>query len=148
MWDLDNKKGWALKNWCLWTVALKKTLESPLDCKEIKKSILKEISPEYSSGLMLKLRLQSFGHLMWRAGSLEKTQCWERSRTGGEADDIGWDIWMVSLTQWTWVWANSRRWWRRAKPGVLQSIGVSRSRTQLSYWTATTAYFGKFLEST
>ena len=73
MWELDYKEGWVQKNWCFWTVVLKKTVESPLDCKEIKKSILKEISPEYSlEGLMLKLKLQYFGHLMRRADSFEK----------------------------------------------------------------------------
>ena len=62
------------KNWCFWTVVLEKTLESPLDCKEIQPAILKEISPESSlKGLMLKLKLQYFGHLVWRADSLEKT---------------------------------------------------------------------------
>ena len=75
MWELNHKEGWVLKNWCFWTVVLEKTLESTLDCKEIKqKSILKEISPEYAlEGLILKLKLQHFGHLMWRTDSLEKT---------------------------------------------------------------------------
>ena len=73
MWELDYKESWALKNWCFWIVVLEKTLESPLDCKEIQ-SILKEISPECSlEGLMLKLKLQYFGHLMWWADSFEKT---------------------------------------------------------------------------
>ena len=68
------KKAEALKNWCFWIMVLEKTLESPLDCKETNQSILKEIIPEYSlEGLMLKLRLQYFGHLMWRADSLGKT---------------------------------------------------------------------------
>ena len=72
MWELDYKESWMPKNWCFWTVVLEKTLESPLDCKEL--SILKEISPEYSlEGLMLMLKLQYFGHLMWRTDSLEKT---------------------------------------------------------------------------
>ena len=72
MWELDYKESWALKNWCFWTVVLEKTLESPLDCKD--QSILKEISPECSlEGLMLKLKLQYFGHLMWRTDSFEKT---------------------------------------------------------------------------
>ena len=67
-------QSWVLKNWCFWTVVLEKTLESPLDCKEINKSILKEISSEYSlEGLMLKLKLQCFGRLMQRTDSLEKT---------------------------------------------------------------------------
>ena len=74
MWELDHKEGWVLKNWCFQTVVLEKTLESPLDCKEIKPSIRKEISPEYSlEGLMLKLKFQYFANLMGRANSLEKT---------------------------------------------------------------------------
>ena len=74
MWELDCEGSWAPKNWGFWTVVLEKTLESPLDCKEIQPSILKEISPGCSlEGLMLKLKLQYFGHLMWRADSLEKT---------------------------------------------------------------------------
>ena len=74
MWDLDHKEDWAPKNWCFQTVVLEKTLESPLDCKEIKPgNFLKEINPEYSlQGLMLKLKTQYFGHLMWRVSSLEK----------------------------------------------------------------------------
>ena len=74
MWELDHKESWAPKNWCFWTVVLEKTLESRMDCKEIKLINPKEISPEYSlKGLMLKLKLQYFGHLMWRNDSLEKT---------------------------------------------------------------------------
>ena len=68
------KESWVPKNWCFWTVLLEKTLESPLDCKEIQPVNPKEISHEYSlEGLMLKLKLQYFGRLMWRADSLEKT---------------------------------------------------------------------------
>ena len=74
MWELDYKKSWAPKNRCFWTVVLEKTLESPLDCKEIQPVILKEISPERSlEGLMLKLNCQYFGYLMRRTDSLEKT---------------------------------------------------------------------------
>ena len=70
MWELDYKESWALKNWCFWTVVLEKTLES----WRFNQSILKEINPECSlEGLMLKLKLQCFGHLMWKANSLEKT---------------------------------------------------------------------------
>ena len=73
MWELDYKESWVLKNWCFWTVVLEKTLEIPSDCKEIQ-SVLKEISPEYSlEGLMLKLKLQYFGYLMWRTYLFEKT---------------------------------------------------------------------------
>ena len=73
VWELDYKESWVLKKWCFWTVVLEKTLENPLDCKEINQSILRKINPEYSlEGLMLKLKLQYFGHLMWRTDSLEK----------------------------------------------------------------------------
>ena len=73
IWELEHKERWALKSWCFLTVVLRKTLESPLDCK-INQSILKEICPEYSlEGLMLKLKLQYFDHVMWRTDSLENT---------------------------------------------------------------------------
>ena len=74
MWELNYKESWAPKNWCFWNVVLEKTLESLLDCKEIQPVNLKVISPEYSlEGLMLKLKLQYFGDLMWRVDSFEKT---------------------------------------------------------------------------
>ena len=73
-WELDYKESWAPKNWCFWTVMLGKTLESPLDCKEIQPVHLKEISPQCSlEGLILKLKLQYFGHLMRKADTFEKT---------------------------------------------------------------------------
>ena len=72
MWELDHKESWVPKNWCFWTVALENTLESPLDCKKIKPVNAK--GNEYSLvGLMLKLKLQYFGHLMWRTDSSEET---------------------------------------------------------------------------
>ena len=112
MWELDYKESWASKNWCFWTVVLEKTLESPLDFKEIQPVHPKEISPGCSLvGLMLKLKLQYLGHLMWRADSLERPWCWERLRAGREGDDRGWDGWIASLTQWTRVWVDSRIWW-------------------------------------
>ena len=74
MWELDHKESWAPKNWCFLNVVLAKTLESPLDCQEIQPVHPKGNSPEYSlEGLMLKLKLQHFGHLMWRTDSLEKS---------------------------------------------------------------------------
>ena len=74
IWKLDYKESWVLKYWCFWTVVLEKTLESPWTAKRFNQSMLMEINPEYSSeGLMLKLKLQYFGHLMWRTDSLEKT---------------------------------------------------------------------------
>ena len=90
--------------------------------------VLKEINPEYSlEGLMLKLKLQCFGHLMWRANSLEKTLMLGQI-DGRRRDNRGRAGWMASPTQWTWVWENSGRWWRTGKLGVLQSMGLQRVR--------------------
>ena len=131
MWELDYKESWAQKNWCFWTVVLKKTLESPLDCKEIQK----KISPEYSlEGLMLNTLatwLEELTHL-------KRPWYWERLKAGGEGDDRGWDGWMASPTQWTWIWVNSGSWWWTGRPGVLQSMGSQKVRhhwaTELN-WT-------------
>ena len=103
MRELDYNKSCVPKNWCFQTVVLEKTLESP-------QSILKEINPEYSlEGLMLKLKLQYFGHLMRRTDSWKRPWCWERLRAGGEGGDREWNGWMVSSTWQTWVWTNSGR---------------------------------------
>ena len=140
MWELDYKENWAPKNSCFWTVVLEKTLECSLDERRSNQPILKEISPEYSfERLMLKLKPQYFGHLMQRADSLKRTWCWERLRAGGERDDRGWDGWMASPTQWTWVWVNSGSWWWTGRPGVLQFMGSQRIRhnwaTEQTNWT-------------
>ena len=136
MWDLDHKKSWVLKNWCFWTVVLKKTLESPLDCKKSNHSILKEISPKYSlEGLMLKLKLQYFGHLMWRTDSLEKTlmlgkiearrrKGWQRMRwLDGVTDLMG-----ASLSK-PWELVINREACHAAVNGF------AKSQTRLSDWT-------------
>ena len=91
--------------------------------------------PEYSlKVLMLKLKLQYFGHLMQRMDSLEKTLMLGKLKAGGEGNERGWDDWMASQTLWTRVWVSSGSWWWTGKPGVLQSMG-SQSRTRLSNWT-------------
>ena len=105
---------------------LEKTLESTLDSRT-NQSILKEITPEYSlEGLMMKLKLQYFDNLMWKADSLEKTlmlgkiegtrRRWQRMR------------WLDGITNsmWTWVWVSSRSWWRTGSPGMLQPMGLQR----------------------
>ena len=87
-------------------------------------SILKEISPEYSlEGLMLKLKLRYFGYLMQRTDLLEKSLMLGKIEGGRRR---GWDGWMASPTQWTWVWVNSGSWWWTRRPGVLQSMGLQR----------------------
>ena len=104
-------------------------LRFPWTARRTNQSILMEISPEYSlEGLMLKLKLQYFGHLMWRTDSFEKTLMLVRLKAGGEGDNRGWDGWMASLAQWTWVWVNSMSWWWTGRPGVLQSMGSQRVR--------------------
>ena len=120
--ELGHKEGWVPKNWCFWIVVLEKTLENPLDYKEINLINPKGISPEYSlEGLMLKLKLQYFGHLMQRADLLEKTLTLRKieGRRRGQQRMR----WLDGITnQWTSVWANSGRWWRTEKPGMLQSV--------------------------
>ena len=102
-------------------------LRVPWTARRSNQSILKEISPEYSlEGLMLKLKLQYFGHLMWRADTLKRSWWWERLKVGGEGDDRAWDGWMASPSQWTWVWVNSGSWWWIVRPGVLQLMGSQR----------------------
>ena len=130
MWELDCEESWALKTWCFWTVVLEKALERvPWTARRSKQSILKVINPGCSlEGLMLKLKLQYFGHLMWRVDSLEKTWCWEGLGAGGEGDDREWDGWMASQTRWTWVWVKSGSWWWTGRPGMLWFMGSQRVR--------------------
>ena len=107
----------------------KKLLRVPWTARRSNQSTLKEISPECSlEGLMLKLKLQYFGHLIQRSDSLERPWCWERLKVGGEGDDRGWDGWMASLTQWTWVWVDSQSWWWTGRPGILRFMGLQRVR--------------------
>ena len=121
----------AFELWC-W----RRLLRVPWTARRSNQSILKEISPECSlEGLMLKLKLQYFGHLIWRADSFEKTWCWERLRAGREGDNRGWDGWMASLTQWTWVWVNSRSLVMDREAWRAAVHGVAKSRTRLSDWT-------------
>ena len=99
MWELDYKESWAPKNWCLWTMVLGKLLRVPWTARRSNKSILKEINPEYTlEGLMLKLKLQYFGHLMQRADSLEKTDAgkdWRQEEKGMTEDEmVGWYHWL------------------------------------------------------
>ena len=129
-WTIKKAEHWRIDAFELWF--WRRLLRVPWTAGRFNQSILKEISPEYSlKGLMLKLKLQYLGYLMWRTGkdqlfSLEKTLMLGKMKAGGEGHSRGWDGWMASLTQWTWVWASSRRWWWTVKPLVLQSMGSQR----------------------
>jgi len=123
-WTIKKAECWRIDAFGLWCWRI--LLRDPWTARS-NQPILKKISPEYSlEGLMLKLKLRYFGHLMWRANSLKKTLILERLKAGEEGDDRRWDCWMASPIQWTWVSADSGRWWRTGKPGVLQSMGWQR----------------------
>ena len=122
MYGCESRRIDALELWC-WN----RLLRVPWTARRSNQSMLKEISPGCSlEGLMLKLKLQYFGHLVWRADSLEKTLMLggieDRRRRGWQ----GWDGWMASPTWWRWVWVNSRSWWWTGRPGVLRFMGSQR----------------------
>ena len=124
-WGIKHTKSIQIDAFELW--CWRRLLRVPWTARRSNQSILKEISPGCSlEGMMLKLKLQNFGHLMRRVDSLEKTLCWEGLGAGGKGDDRGWDGWMASPTQWTWVWVNSGRWWWTGRPGVLWFMGSQR----------------------
>ena len=136
MWELDYKESWAPKNWCFWTVVLEKTLESPLDCKEIQHVNGKgNQSWIFIKGQMLKLKLQYFGHVMWRTDSLEKTLMLGEIEGGGRKGRQRWDGWMASPIQLLWVWASSGSWWWDREAWRAAVHGVTKSWTWLSNWT-------------
>ena len=134
-WNIKKAEHWRIDSFELW--CWRRLLRVPWAARRSNQSILKEISPEYSfEGLMLKLELHYFDHLMRTTDSFERPWCWERLNVGGEADGRGWDGFMASLTQWTWVWVNSRSWWWTGRPSVLQPWGHKESdRTELLNWT-------------
>ena len=123
MWELDYKESWALKNWCFWTMVLEKTLERPVDCKEIQ-----PVHPKGNESWIFIGRTDTEVEtpIFWPPDSFEKTLIWVRLKVGGEGNNRGWDGWMASLTQWTWVWINSGSWWWTGRPGMLQSIRSPR----------------------
>ena len=126
MWELDRKKGRVLKKWSFQTVVLEKILESPLDCKKIKPVNPKGNPPWIFIGRTDDkaeapiLRPPDVKSLLT---GKERPWCWEILRAGGEGGDRRWGNWMASPTQWTCVWASSRRQWRTGKPGMPQSMG-------------------------
>ena len=145
MWELDYKESWAAKNWCFWTVVLEKTLESPLDCKEIQ-----PFHPKGDQSWMFigRTDVEAETPVLWPPDA--KSWLIGKEPDAGKdcgqelTDDRGWDGWMASPTQWTWVWVDSRR------PGVLRFMGLQRvghdwatewlNWTELNHWSYWTIY--------
>ena len=126
-WELDCEESWALKNWCFWTVLLEKTLESPLDCKEIQPVHSKGDQPSVFFG---RNDAKAETPVLWpphaKSWLIGKDWCWEGLGAGGKGDDRGWDGWMASPTQWTWVWMNSGSWcynsWGRKESDTTEQL--------------------------
>ena len=118
------KEHWRIDAFELWCWRL---LRVPWTARRSNQSLLKVISPGYSlEGLMLKLKFQYLATWWEKLTHLKRPWCWERLKAEGEGDDRGWDGWMASLSQWTWVWVDSGSWWWTGRPGELQSMGLSR----------------------
>ena len=141
MWELDYKESWVPKNWCFWSVVLEKTLQSPLDCKEIKPSnpkwneswtFIGRTDAAAEAPILWKLQYYWNSNTLatWRKELIhwKRPWCWERLRAGREGDNRGWDGWMASPTHWTWVWVNPGSWWWTGRPGMLQFMGSQRVR--------------------
>ena len=127
MWELDCEESWALNNWCFWNVVLEKTLEGPLDCKEIQ--------PVHSKGdqswvFFGRTDAEAETPVLWpphaKSRLIGKDWCWKGLGAGGEGDNRGWDGWTASQTRWTCVWVNSGSWWWTGKPDVLQFMESQR----------------------
>ena len=117
--SLLNCERWRIDAFELW--CWRRLLRVPWTARRSNQSILKAISPEYSlEGLMLKLKFQFLATCFEELTHWKRPWCWERLKVGGEGDDRGWDGWMASLTQQTWLWVCSRSWQWTGRPGVLQ----------------------------
>ena len=140
VWELDCEEVWAPNNWCFWSVVLEKTLESPLDCKEIQPVHSEGSQPWDFFGrndakaepeVRCTISCEELTH--WK-----RLWCWEGLGAGGKGDDRGWDGWTASLTWRMWVWVNPGRWWWTGRPGVLRFMGSQRVghdwATELNEW--------------
>ena len=149
MWELDHKEGWAQKTWCFLTIVPEKTLESPLGSKEIK-----QVNPKGSQPWIFIGRTEAEAEApkLWPPDvkshlTGKKLWCWERLKSKGKGGSSGWDGWMASPTQWTWVWVYSGSWWWTERPGELQSMGSQGVRQNWAPdWTEMNGSFFKFFE--
>ena len=127
MWELDCEESWVPKNWCFWAVVLEKTLERPLDYKEIQ-----PVHPKWDRSWVFIGRTDAEAEtpIFWpphvKSWLIGKDPDAGRDWGAGEGDDQGWDGWMASLTRRTWGWVNSGSWWWTGRPGVLRFMGSQR----------------------
>ena len=139
-------ESWTIKkaehrkeSWCFRTVVLKKMPENSLDSKAIK-----PVNPKGNQSWLFigrtdaEAEVQSFGHLMERADSRKRLWCWERLKAGGEGGDRGWDGWMASVTQWTWVGANSGKMVKIREAWHAAVHWITKGWTRLNNWTTRT----------
>ena len=126
MWELDCEESWELKNWCFWTEVLEKTLESPLDCKEIQPVHSEDQPWDFFGSNDAKAETPVLWPPHATSWLIGKDSDAEGLGAGGEGDNRGWDGWMASPTQRTWVCVNSGSWWWTGRPGVLKSMGLQR----------------------
>ena len=138
MWELDCKESWALNNCCFWTVVLKKTLESPLNCKEIQ-----PVHPKGNQSWIFIGRTDTEAEtpILWppdvKNGLIGKTLKLGKIEGGRRRFDRGWDGWMASPTQWTWIWESSGSWWWARRPCMLwfmESQRVGHDCMTELYW--------------
>ena len=139
------KKSCSAKNWCFWTVVLEQTLENPLDCK------IKPVNPKGNELWIFIGRTDAEAEvsIFWapdvKDWLIGEDWCWERLKAGGEGDNWGWDGWMASLTQWTWVWASSRSLWGTGKPACCSPWGCKESdMTEWMNWLTVRVFKFKF----
>ena len=131
-WTISRAQHWRIDTFELW--CWRRLLSVPWTARRSNQSILKEISSEYSlEDLTLKLKLQYFGHLIWRTYSFEKILMLGKIQGGRRRGDRGWDGWMASPTRCTWVWVNRGSWWWTGRPHVLQSMGSQDTTEQLNW---------------
>ena len=137
VWELDHKESWLPKNWWFWTVVKEKTLESPLDCKEIQ-----PVNPKGNQSWIFIGRsgAEAETPILWPPNAKKRLKkrpwCWERLMAGGEGDDRSWDGWMASPTRWTWVWVGSRSWWWTGSLVCCSPLGRKESDpTEWLNWT-------------